>query len=364
MKRVALFLYLTVLMVMVTVFTAAGKEKKNNNASRQMAVYGVAFYNLENLFDTINNNGKYDLEFSPNGQRQWNGVKYRSKISNLARAITHMTTPTTPGGPAILGVSEIENITVLQDLVKEVDRQLVEQGKSTWNLQIVHHDSPDRRGVDVACLYNPRMFRFIDVTNTTLRIPNYERFRTRDQMCVTGILGGDTLSVIVNHWPSRLGGQEQSSYLREAAAALSKQIADSLWALRPNQGVIVMGDLNDDPQDKSCAEVLGGKKKADDVTPHGFYNPFWQMLDKGIGTLAYRGAWNLFDQIIVSGTLLEDNNPDGLHFRRAAVNNFEFLRSTEGTSKGGPLRTFSGGAFLNGYSDHFPTEVFLVKPRK
>lgn len=359
MKRI--FLFIAVIAVAIGCISA---QKNKSGEKRQYAVYGVAFYNLENLFDTINNNGKYDLEFSPQGARQWNTVKYRSKISNLARAITAMTTKTTPGGPAIIGVSEIENASVLHDLVREVDRQLEAQGKPTWNLQVVHHDSPDRRGVDVSCLYNPRMFRFLDVTNTTLSIPGYESFRTRDQMCVTGILGGDTLSVIVNHWPSRLGGQEQSSYLREAAAALSKQIADSLWAIRPNQGVIVMGDLNDDPQDKSCAQVLGGQRKPDNVDPHGFYNPFWEMLDKGIGTLAYKGSWNLFDQIIVSGTLLEKNNPDALQYRRCAVNNFDFLRSTEGTSKGGPLRTYSAGVFLNGYSDHFPTEVFLVKPRK
>ena len=125
-----------------------------------------------------------------------------------------------------------------------------------------------------------------------------------------------------------------------------------------------MGDLNDDPQDKSVADVLGAQRKADKVEPHGFYNPFWDLLEKGIGTLAYRGSWNLFDQIIISGTLLERNNPDALQYRRCVVNNFEFLRSTEGNNKGGPLRTFSGGVFLNGYSDHFPTEVFLVKPRK
>lgn len=345
--------------ILVTALLSSHAQNK-----RQFAVYGVAFYNLENLFDTINNNGKYDAEFSPTGARQWNAVKYKSKISNMARAVTAMTTKTTPGGPALLGVSEIENITVLRDLVKEVDRQLVEQGKPTWNLQIVHHDSPDRRGVDVACLYNPRQFRFIDVTNTTLTIDGYPTFRTRDQMCVTGILGGDTLSVIVNHWPSRLGGEEQSSYLREAAAALSKHIADSLWSLRPNQGVIVMGDLNDDPQNKSCAQVLGARKDTKGVELHGFYNPFWKMLDKGIGTLAYKGSWNLFDQIIISGTLLESNNPDALHYSNCKVNNFDFLRSTEGNNIGAPLRTFSAGAFLNGYSDHFPTEVFLVKERK
>ncbi|MCM1449203.1 MAG: hypothetical protein NC082_02575 [Clostridiales bacterium] len=360
MKR----LFLITVAILAIAVGNISAQKSGNDGKRQYAVYGVAFYNLENLFDTINNNGKYDLEFSPEGSRQWNTQKYRSKIGNLARAITAMTTKTTPGGPAVIGVSEIENITVLRDLVTEVDRQLVKQGKPTWNLQIVHHDSPDRRGVDVACLYNPRQFRFIDVTNTTLKIPGYESFRTRDQMCVTGYMGGDTVSIIVNHWPSRLGGQEQSSYLREAAAQLSKEIADSLWSLRPRQGVIIMGDLNDDPQDKSCAKVLGAMKKTDKVELHGFYNPFWEKLDKGIGTLAYKGAWNLFDQIIVSGTLLDKYAPDNLHYRSCVVNNFEFLRATEGNSKGGPLRTFSGGAFLNGYSDHFPTEIFLVVPRR
>lgn len=334
-----------------------------NQPKKQFRVFGVAFYNLENLFDTINNNGKYDLEFSPQGARQWDGKKYWSKIGNLAYAITQMTTPTTPNGPAVIGVSEIENKSVLDDLVKEVDRQLREQGKATWNLQVVHHDSPDRRGVDVGCLYNPRQFRFLDVTNSLLSIEGNPSFRSRDQMCVTGILGGDTVSVIVNHWPSRLGGQQQSSYLREAAAALSKHIADSLWTIRPDQGVIIMGDLNDDPQDTSCAKVLGAQKKQDNVKPHGFYNPWWSILDKGIGTLAYKSQWNLFDQIIVSGTLLKDNGAE-LYFHNAKVNNFDFLKDTEGSRQNYPKRTYSAGVFLNGYSDHFPTEIFLVKERK
>lgn len=326
--------------------------------TKQFKVYGVAFYNLENLFDTINNNGNYDLEFSPAGARQWNGKKYWSKINNLATAIAHMTTKTTPMGPAIIGVSEIENKSVLDDLVKA-------EPIKKWMLQVVHHDSPDRRGVDVGLLYNPRMFKVLNVTNHTLAIADNPTFRTRDQMCVTGVLGGDTLSVIVNHWPSRLGGEEQSSYLREAAAALSKHIADSVWNVNPRQGVIVMGDLNDDPQNKSCAQVLGAKKKSKDVNYHGFYNPWWEMLDKGIGTLAYKSQWNLFDQIIVSGTLLDKNvGGDALHYWKCQVNNFDFLRDNQGSRQGYPLRTYSAGVFLNGYSDHFPTEIFLIKELK
>lgn len=347
MKRIFLFPLLALLMA----FGASAQSDP-----KQPLVYGVAFYNLENLFDTINNNGQYDLEFSPDGARQWNGAKYWSKINNLAYCISRMVTKNTPMGPVIIGVSEIENKSCLDDLVRAKDiRQ--------WRLQVVHHDSPDRRGVDVGLLYNPRLFKVLDVTNHRLVIPGYAEFRTRDQMCVTGILGGDTVSVIVNHWPSRLGGQERSSYLREAAAELSKQIADSLWAIRPNQGVIIMGDLNDDPQDKSCAVSLGAKRDMKDVGPHQFFNPWWKLLDRGIGTLAYKGQWNLFDQIIVSGTLLKQNDAR-LTYSSCKVNNFDFLFDTEGQRQGYPKRTFASGAWLNGYSDHFPTEIFLYVSRR
>lgn len=342
MKR--LFLLPLLLTVLATFNTVAQDAN-----SKGYKVYGVAFYNLENLFDTINNNGKYDLEFSPNGQRQWDGRKYWSKIHNLARAISSMTTSTTPNGPAIIGVSEIENRTVLEDLV--ADPQIAK-----WDLQICHHDSPDRRGVDVGLLYNPRYFRLENVTNHTLHIDGYDSFRTRDQMCVVGTLAGERIAVIVNHWPSRLGGQERSSYLREAAGALSKHIADSLWAADPDIAVIVMGDLNDDPQDKSCRESLGAVKDRKDAGVHGFYNPWWKLLDRGIGTLAYKGSWNLFDQIIVSGNLA--NAPKGrLQYWKCEVLNKDFLKNDTGS----PLRTFSAGMFLNGYSDHFPTEIFLKK---
>lgn len=346
MMRLFLLPMLMLALVGMTVAAQSGDGKRYK-------VYGVAFYNLENLFDTINNNGKYDLEFSPNGPRQWDGRKYWSKIHNMARAIGSMTTPTTPNGPAIIGVSEIENRTVLEDLV--ADPQIAK-----WDLQVVHHDSPDRRGVDVGLLYNPRYFALENVTNHTLKVEGNEGFRTRDQMCVVGRLAGERVAVIVNHWPSRLGGQEQSSYLREAAADLSKHIADSLWRVDPEIGVIVMGDLNDDPQDRSCAVNLGAKKNRKGVNEHGFYNPWWKMLDRGIGTLAYKGSWNLFDQIIISGNIA--NAPEGkLQYWKCEVLNKDFLKDKAGNRLGMPLRTYSAGMFLNGYSDHFPTEIFLKK---
>ncbi|MBQ2440017.1 MAG: endonuclease/exonuclease/phosphatase family protein, partial [Muribaculaceae bacterium] len=296
------------------------------------------------------------LEFSPEGKNRWDGKKYKSKLKNMSYAISQMTTKLTPMGPALLGVSEIENKSVLEDLVRQdaiKDRMY----------QVIHHDSPDRRGVDVALLYNPRFFKPINVTNHTLKIEGLNYFKTRDQMCVVGLLGGERVGVIVNHWPSRRGGTEQSSYLREAAAQLCRQIADSLRNIDPNIGIIVMGDLNDDPQDKSCSMVLGAQKKQEDVEEGYFFNPFWTMLDKGIGSYCYKGNWDLFDQIIVSHSLLSQGGSK-LKYLKCEVFNKEFLKQQDGAYRGYPHRTFSGGVFLNGYSDHFPTQVFLIKEIK
>ena len=174
-----------------------------------MQAAGIAFYNLENLFDTIPNNdlGRA-LEYTPGGKNQWDSRKYANKLHNLAYAISQLPTKMTPRGPVIIGVSEVENRTVLEDLVKQPEI-------AAWNLQICHHDSPDRRGIDVGLLYNPKYFKVENVTNHRLTaVP----FATRDQMCVVGSLLGQRIGIIVNHWPSRLGGQEQSSPNREAAA--------------------------------------------------------------------------------------------------------------------------------------------------
>ena len=319
--------------------------------------YGIAFYNLENLFDTINSNGKYDLEFSPNGARQWNSYKYWKKIDKMAYTISRMITDETPHGPAIIGISEIENESVVKDLVNS--KHLKKR-----NLSYVHHDSPDNRGVDVAMLYDPTMFEVLSVTNTKLsEVP----FNTRDQMAVTGILGGrDTMTVIVCHWPSRLGGETKSQPHRIAAGKLARHLADSVWSVNPNQHVIVMGDLNDDPNNVSVSMTpgLGAGNKAKNTATHGFFNPWWEIWEPDYrGTLSYHGKWNLFDQIIVSGTLIDNKKGHGtgdLVYYSAQINDFDFLKNREGTPYAGtPHRTYGGGKWLNGYSDHFPTEIFL-----
>lgn len=328
-----------------------------NAQEKKVATFGVAFYNLENLFDTINNNGKYDFEFTPKGGNKWDSRKYWSKINRLSYAISQMTTKTTPIGPAVIGVSEVENLSVLQDLVKA-------DAIKDWNLQIVHHDSPDARGVDVSLLYNPALFRVLKVENHRLEIPELPKFRTRDQMCVIGLMGNrqtgySRVAIIVNHWPSRRGGSAESSWLREAAAALNARIAADLLKQYPDIGIITMGDLNDDPNNKSVAEVLGAVRDIEKIQPGGFYNPFWEKLDKGIGSYIYRGGWDLFDQIIVNSNIVDGKC--GLRFYAAEVLNKHFLLQADGQYKGYPHRTFSGGVWTDGYSDHLPTEIFLVK---
>lgn len=343
---------LAIAVAMVCVAFLPGTRAQTHKGKR-VQVFGVAFYNLENLFDTINNNGKYDLEFSPQGKNQWNGNRYWKKIDNLSYALSQMTTPQTWEGPSIIGVSEIENITVLQDLVNA-------KALKSWNLKVIHHDSPDRRGVDVGLLYNPKFFKPIRVTNHLLTVDSLPYFRTRDQMCVVGLLGGVRVGVIVNHWPSRRGGEAQSSWLREAAASLTKHIADSLLNIDPNIGIIVMGDLNDDPFNKSVSLTLGALKTENEVKAGGFFNPFWKLLDQGIGSYIYRGGWNLFDQIIVNYNLLPQG-PSRLKFSKAIVFNKDFLKQQSGQYKGYPHRTFASGVWTAGYSDHFPTEIFLTK---
>lgn len=314
-------------------------------------VFGVAFYNVENLFDTINANGRYDLEFSPEGARKWDSAKYRLKINNLANAIAGLVTDSTPCGPAVIGIAEVENESVVKDLVSAAP--LERRG-----LKYVHRDSPDPRGIDVALLYDPCKFSVTGVEAHRLHIDDNPDFRTRDQLCVSGVLGVDTISVIVNHWPSRLGGQELSEPLRLAAAELSKAIADSIRRVSPLRPIIIMGDLNDDPQDESCSRVLGARRDAYDVPPTGFFNPWWSILDSGRGTLTYRGKWNLFDQIIVSGSLLPDNGST-ITFVGAEICDLDFLKQKQAPYTGYPHRTFAGGRFLKGYSDHFPTQIFL-----
>lgn len=317
----------------------------------------IGFYNIENLFDTINDIGLSNSEeFTPQGMNKWNTERYRNKLSNMAQVISKIATETSPDGAAVLGVTEIENRRVLEDLVKEP--VIAER-----NYQIVHYDSPDRRGIDVALLYQPRYFKVTNSRTHTLTMPEDTGFRTRDQLVVSGLLDEDPIHVVVNHWPSRRGGERASRPLRNAAGDLSRHIVDSLLALDKNAKIFVMGDLNDDPVNPSVKEHLRCKGKKEDLMPGDMFNPMMKMYKDGIGSLAYRDTWNLFDQIIISQGLLGNNN-SSYKFYNAKVFSKNFLKQQEGAYAGYPLRTFAGGVYMNGYSDHFPVYVTLIKEAK
>jgi hypothetical protein len=318
----------------------------------------IAFYNLENFYDTTDNPIVNDDEFTPKGPRNYNSAIYWNKVGKLATVLSQMGTdenPKTPDGPAIIGVAEIENDTVLNDLVKHP--LLKKRG-----YKIVHYDSKDLRGVDVALLYNPKYFTVEDSKALFVKLPYGAKDAsfTRDVLWVKGKLAGETIHIYVNHWPSRLGGEERSAPGRAAAALVSKNHADSIAKADGEQKVIIMGDLNDDPVSPSLTKVIKAKAKPQDVEPNGFYNPWVDMYKKGIGTLAYQDSWGLFDQIIISHKWL-DKNQNGFFFFKQFIFNREYLTENVGRYKGYPMRTWDGLTYRGGYSDHFPTYLVMLK---
>ena len=327
------------------------------SAQKKYSVYGVGFYNQENLFDTCHDEGKRDYDFLPTGSYKWNAMKYNHKLSNMSRALADMGTDVLPNiGCAIIGLAEVENSKALDDLIAQ-------PALSARNYQYVHIEGPDRRGIDCALLYNPSLF---SVKNTRLvpyvqKLKKDSAFYTRGFLTVSGTLADENVAVIVCHLPSRFS----ESFYRELGAEQVKAIKDSLLNDDPNCKVFVMGDMNDDPIDKSMAGILKGKGNIKDVNEGDMYNPWYNILVKeGVGTLLYQGSWNLFDQILVTPNLLnKDDKKDfsSLKFWKNQIFKRDYLFQTEGKYKGSPKRTTAGGVWLDGYSDHLPVVIYLVK---
>jgi hypothetical protein len=318
----------------------------------------IGFYNLENLFDTIvdpDPNKILQDEFTPKGKNHWTSELYYEKLNNMAKVIAELGVEVTPDGPAILGVSEVENRTVLEDLVKT--EKLKDRG-----YQVVHYESPDKRGIDVGLLYNPKYFKVVSSRSISLRSID-TTFYTRDQLLVSGYLNDEMIHVLVAHWPSRSGGEKRSAPRRASAAILGKMIVDSIQKVEPNAKIFYMGDLNDDPTDKSVKVHLKGVGKKEALKEGDMFNPWEAYYKKGIGTLAYRDAWNLFDQILVSPALVDDDYSTYKYYK-AVIFSKPFLKNDSGSYKGYPHRTFAGGAYVGGYSDHFPVYLFLIKEKK
>jgi endonuclease/exonuclease/phosphatase family metal-dependent hydrolase len=345
MKNARLFL----MMLLLSAFLTAQAQEK------RYEVYSVGFYNLENLFDTIHDKGKNDYEFLPDGTNKWGTMKYTNKLKNMARVLNEMGTDLLPMGMAAVGVSEIENSRVLEDLVKQ--EPLAARG---WDF--VHIEGPDRRGVDCGLLYNPKLFKPVNSKLAPYTTEdNDTTYKTRGFLIVSGEMGGELVHIIVNHWPSRYA----KSPARERAGVLVRQLKDSIMAAMPDTKILIMGDMNDDPDDKSMASCLGNFRNKEDVKAStDLYNPWWNILrKKGAGTLKYKGKWNLFDQIVLSGNLL-GNDRSTLKLYKTEIFSRNYLFQQEGRYKGNTLRTHAGGVWLNGYSDHLPVIVYLIKEAK
>jgi len=344
--------------------------------SKKYVIHTVAFYNFENLFDTVDDIYTNDDEWTPNGTQNWTTEKYNQKLLNLSKVLSEIGTPENPNAPTFIGGSEIENRGVLEDLIKQPKLLSFDYG-------MIHFDSPDRRGIDVALLYQKKFFKPTSFSNIPLYIlknkkvaeeeKNEEstdeerevktqnnRVFTRDQLLITGFLEDEEISIIVNHWPSRSGGEKATSEYREAAGKLNRKIIDSLQQLNPNAKVITMGDLNDGPYNKSLKVALGAKAKKAEVPELGTFNPFEEMAKRGMGTTAFRDSWDIFDQIIITESLIK---PDFVTFKfwKAGIFNKPYLIQNSGQYKGYPLRHSTTEV---GFSDHFPVYIYLIKEMK
>ena len=362
MKRILLSIFL--LSALFSVASAQGPGK----ASASGRNYVIGFYNLENLFDIYDDPAKNDEEFLPEGKNKWTEAKYNKKLYNMAKVIRTMA-DANGRWHAILGVSEIENRLVLEDLVSQ-------PSIAAANYQIVHYDSPDRRGVDVALLYKPEVFTCLDSESIPFTFENskvefsltkeeQDYFRTRDILMVHGLIDGEHFAFYVAHLPSRIGGK--GGDLRSRGGEIIYNHALGMMEKYPGIKIAVMGDMNDNPTDDSMAVWLRGKEKPADVSGTDFFSPFLSMYKAGFGSLAYQGEWSIYDLILVNENLLNAHD-GGLKIRPVndkghygVVFHRPFMTTQKGQYKGYPFRTFSGGAFIGGYSDHYPTFIVIGK---
>ena len=338
---------------MICYFSSIAQEEK------QYLINTVAFYNVENLFDYEKDSITFDGEWTPDGENHWTKELYEAKLANMARVISEIGADVSGSPPALIGVCEVENRRVLEDLLNQASLVEKEYG-------MVHFDSPDRRGIDVALLYKKKLFVPTHYKIFELILYNdtdrSKRIYTRDQLLVSGMFDGEKVHIIVNHWPSRSGGEARSRPKRIRAAELNKRIIDSLFSDDPYAKIITMGDFNDDPTSPSIKKTLKTKSKRDNLNLKELYNPMEVMHKQGMGTLAYQDSWNLFDQIIIS-TELTKKDYSSYRFYKAGIFNKTYLQTASGRYKGYPFRSYANG-FTGGFSDHFPVFIYLIKEKR
>ncbi|MCL2027487.1 MAG: endonuclease/exonuclease/phosphatase family protein [Bacteroidales bacterium] len=326
----------------------------------------LLFYNVENLYDTIDNPSVIDEDQTPEGKRLWNSQKYWEKIDRITEVYQRVA-QATGSFPILIGAAEIENIHVLRDLANS-DR--VAQAR----YQIVHYDSPDRRGVDVAFFYRPDVIEYVSSYPIPVRFPDNPTSLTRDILWFTGKIDGQIFHFFNNHWPSRWGGQRSSEPRRLRAASILRHYVDSLKIADPEAMIVIMGDFNDNPGDRSMTRTLRAKGTIKDLKEGELFNPFLPMHKDGHGTLGWNDVWSLFDMVIVSQNMVGGEgrfqiqpNP-GLKPRGrnrepyyGFIFNRPFLMQREGRFKGYPWRTYIADVYQGGYSDHFPVYILISK---
>ena len=347
------------IVLLLSTVTFAQKTQQN---------YVIGFYNLENLFDIYDDPVKNDSEFLPEGKNKWTQAKYEKKLHNMARVIRAMA-DNNKRWHTILGISEIENRLVIEDLVAQPEI-------ADANYQIVHYDSPDRRGVDVALLYKPDQFTYLDSEsipfdfNSDIDFSDTDTsyFKTRDILMVHGLIAGEHFAFYVAHLPSRVGGK--GGNLRSRGAEIIYNHSREMEAKYPGIKIVAMGDMNDNPTDDSMAKYLHGQERLENVTPTEFFSPYISMLKAGYGSLCYQGVWSIYDLELVNYNLAHAPN-GGLKIQPVTKNHGKeyygvvfkrpWMTTQKGQYKGYPFRTFSNGAFVGGYSDHYPTYIVIGK---
>jgi endonuclease/exonuclease/phosphatase family metal-dependent hydrolase len=312
----------------------------------------VVFYNVENLFDTKVSAGKSDSEYSPGSAKEWDATKYSKKLTDISKVLTSID----PGSfPGIIGLCEVENRLVLSDLVSQ---KTLSGGKYS----IIHKDSHDRRGIDVALLYRNELFREL----VSKKIPVGESARAQGssrEMLYAKMIGfpNDTLHIFVAHWHSRAEGQKETEPKRIIAAKSLRFQVDSIFRLNRNAKIIVMGDMNDEPENVSIKNYLGAKQPAAKASAGQLYNLCFEDARQGHGTIYYRGRLLMFDNLIVSGGLINNKKGWIANIGSATVFHQPWMEYRNKNGKIAPNRTYSGNKYLGGVSDHFPVCFRLKK---
>lgn len=326
----------------------------NKSATAKAPAFSVVFYNVENLFDTLNDPACQDEEFLPGSANRWDSRKYAQKIDHISRVLYHTDSVALP---ALIGLAEVENRQVLEDLIATGQ---LKKGQ----YRIAHANSHDPRGIDVALLYKPSVFSLITQYKIRMHDPELDDARTRECLYVCGILGGtDTLHLVVNHWKSRSGGTEKTEPLRLAYARVIRKFADSIRSTRPNAAIILMGDFNDMPENNSLKNVLGARLSPEKPVREGLYNLSASDAAAGAGSHYFK-SWEMFDQIIVTGSLL-NGSPGSLRCEaRAEVFKRPWMLYKNSSGQMVPDRTYNNGKYYGGYSDHLPVVLRLSHQRK